>query len=64
MRQVERLVWKRKKTVLDPLLLESLNKSEEVLKKQYGAFTDHYQEYLKLNHKVEEYLDKMKSYQF
>jgi hypothetical protein len=59
-------VWKEwvslKKPVLDPALLANLSNTDQFLKKQYDAFYQRYQDYVRLSIKVEDYLEKMKSY--
>lgn len=48
--------------VLDPNLLHNLNETETFLKSQYEAFQQHYNEFMQVNIKTEESLQKMKSY--
>ncbi len=50
------------KTYLDRDLLRNLEKSERFLKDHYDAFNQHYHEYMDLSLKVEDQLQKMKSY--
>ncbi len=50
------------KTYLDSHLLLNLQQTEKFLKTHYEAFQNRYQEYMALSTKVEEHLDKMKSY--
>jgi hypothetical protein len=58
--------WKRWtqawKPVLDPILLKNLLKSEKFLQVHYEAFSTKYAEYVRLNIKVENHLDKMKTF--
>ena len=47
---------------LDRNLLQNLNKTEKYLKLQYEAFQQNYQEFMLLNIKTEDHLQKMKFY--
>lgn len=51
-----------KKNYLDRNLLVNLQQSEKFLKSQYEIFQQRYQEYMILNVKTEEFLQKMKTY--
>jgi hypothetical protein len=54
-----RNMWKG---VLDPELIRNLQQSERFLKTRYEEFNQHYAIYTHLSVKVEDYLQKMKSY--
>lgn len=47
---------------LNPQILHDLRHSEKFLLSQYGAFQHRYSDYLHLSMKVEDYLERMKSY--
>lgn len=53
---------REKKTELDPAILDHLIQSEHYLKSQYSAFHDRYADYMRFSMKIENDLDKMKTY--
>lgn len=53
----------KKKTALDGEMLTSLKKTEEFLQINYDDFVKRYGEYTKLNLKVEQYLQKVRSFE-